>query len=184
MSYGDLPFGLNDIKITDITGSTQVDLPRARVMQFAEALVQAELTGDDKTIAVASISDKVEWSLESGGIPLEAYALMTGRTVVTAGSSPNETKTLTVKAGESFPYFKVYGKSLGDGDGADVHILIKKCKLTSAPEGSFGGAEFFVTSQEKRKSGKTVQPPTPIICGINYRIMMNQHRFLFWSHPF
>lgn len=146
MAYGQYPFGLKDVKLTDITGSTQVDLPAARTMGFKEALINSELRGDDKTIAVAAISDKVEWALESGGISLEAYALMSGRSVTTSGTSPNETKTLNIQAGESFPYFKVYGKSVGDGDGSDIHVKVYKCKLTAPIEGTFQDGEFLVTS--------------------------------------
>jgi hypothetical protein len=142
--YGDKPFGLRDVKFTDITGSTQVDLPVARTLSLKERLRTGELSGDDQLQAVVAFSEAVEWSLEEGGISLEAYALITGRTVSTAGSSPSETTTLTVDGAETFPYFKIYGKSIGDGDD-DVHVKLFKAKVTGGLEGTLQDGSFFVT---------------------------------------
>lgn len=143
MSYGQKPFGLRDVKLTDMGGTTQVDLPASRTFSFSERIRSGELSGDDKTLAVVAFADAVEWQLEAGGISLAAYALMTGRTVATSGTTPNQTTTLTGEAQEAFPYFKVYGKSLGDGKD-DIHCKLFKCKLTSI-QGQFSDGEFFVT---------------------------------------
>ena len=143
--YGDRPFGIRDIKLTKIDGSTQVDLPNGQTLSFKERFTTGELRGDDATQSAVSITDAVEWSLEAGGISLEAYALMTGRSVVTAGTTPNRTTTLSGNAGDNFPYFKVYGKSVGDNATDDIHVKLNKCKLTSAPEGDFKDGEFFMT---------------------------------------
>lgn len=143
MAWGDKPFGLRDVKITNAAGSTQVDLPSARTFSFSERIKSGELSGDDKTLAVVAFSDAVEWSLEGGGISLEAYALMTGRTATVAGTTPNQTDTLEGDAQEAFPYFKVYGKAIGDASD-DIHCKLNRCKLTSL-QGQFGDGEFFIT---------------------------------------
>lgn len=143
MAYGDKPFGLRDVKITNIGGTSQEDLPAARTMSFTERIKSNELSGDDKVLAVVAFSDAVEWQLEGGGISLAAYAIMTGRTVTTAGTTPNQTDTLTGSAQEQFPYFKIYGRSLGDGSD-DIHVKVWKAKLTNI-QGQFGDGEFFVT---------------------------------------
>ena len=138
------PFGLSDLKVTNIGGTTQVDLPAAMKLTFKERLKTGEMTGDDSLQAVASFLEALEWELEAGGISLEAWAIMTGRTLVTAGTSPDETKTLTASAAERMPYFKIYGKSLGDGID-DVHVLLYKCKITDGIEGTLEGGEFVTT---------------------------------------
>lgn len=143
--YGDKPFGLRDVKLTNLAGTTQVDLPVGRILSFKERVKSGELSGDDQIAAVVAMSEAVEWSLEAGGISLEAYALMTGRSVATAGSSPNETTTLTGDSQEAFPYFKIYGKSVSEDATSDIHCLIFKAKIMEAPEGQFQDAEFFVT---------------------------------------
>lgn len=145
-SYGDHPFGLNDVKLVSFdTTPVQVDLPDAQTMQVTPRLKSGELHGDDKLVSVVSMLEGADFSLESGGIPLEAYALMLGLTATEAGTAPNLTNTLTMTGAARMPWFKVYGKSLGEGDD-DVHVKLRKCKLTKAPEGSLQDGSFFVTS--------------------------------------
>jgi hypothetical protein len=144
MPYGDKPFGIRDIKITNIAGTTQVDLPVGQVLTFGERVKSGELSGDDKTQSVVAFADAVEWDLEAGGISLEAYALMTGRTATEAGTTPSQTNTLSGSGAEAFPYIKIYGKALGDGTD-DIHVKIWKAKVTGGIEGSFKDGEFWVT---------------------------------------
>jgi hypothetical protein len=146
MAYGETPFGLADVKLTTIDGATQVDLPNGRVMTFKESITSNTLRGDDRIVSIVAIADGLEWSLEAGGISLAAWALMTGRTAVVAGSSPNETTTITGSAGEDYPYFKIYGKSVSDDAASDIHVKVFKAKLNAPLEGTFGDGEFFVTA--------------------------------------
>lgn len=146
MSFGQKPFGLRQIKLENIAGDVVVSLPSAMTMQFSERVTTGEMRGNDRTQAAVSIADALEWSLESGGISLEAWALMTGRQAVESGSTPNKQKTLTAKAGDRFPYFKIYGKMVGDEGNDDVWVVIYKAKLTEAPNGSFQDASFFNTA--------------------------------------
>lgn len=138
------PFGLRDVKVVALPSGTPVDLPNSQTMTFKEVLTSGELRGDDSTQAVVAITDKLEWELEAGGISLEAWAVMTGRTVTLTGTTPSQVNTITAEAGDVYPYFKVYGKSVGDG-ADDVHILIFKAKCTGAIEGEFKDGEFWVT---------------------------------------
>jgi hypothetical protein len=144
MAYGDKPFGLRDVKITNIAGSTQADLPAAQTMTFRPMFVSGVLRGDDAIKSINSFYEGYEWQLSAGGISLEALALMVGQTVVTAGASPNETKTLTVSEGDALPYFKIYGQSLGENAGDDIHVKLYKCKITTM-EGQFQGGQFYIT---------------------------------------
>ena len=142
--YGDKPFGINDIKLTDITGTTQVDLPNERKLSFGEEVVTDSMRGGGKTVAVVTELTHVNASLEAGGISLEAFALMTGRTATETGTTPTLVNTLTGSGAERYPYFKIYGKSLGDGDD-DIHVKLYKCKLTAGLEGEFADGGFFLT---------------------------------------
>jgi hypothetical protein len=144
-NFGDKPFSLNEVKLTNLANTVQVDLPTPQVLSFSERVISEELAGGGKIAAVATQSIGVDWSLGGGGISLEAYALLTGRTVSSVGSTPNQTKTLTGDNPKSFPYIRIYGKSLGEGDD-DVHCKIYKAKLTKAMEGRFEYGKFFITS--------------------------------------
>jgi hypothetical protein len=141
--FGEYPYGLQEVKIVPVTGSL-VTLPAARQLQWRERIQNAELRGNDKTVAAVAMPDAVEWTLEEGGISLEALAAMTGRTATAAGTTPSRTVTMAADAGTAFPYFKMYGKALGDG-ADDVHVKFFKCKVTGI-EGSFGDGEFLITS--------------------------------------
>lgn len=158
-------FGIRDIKITNLAGTTQVDLPNAMTLTFKERLTSGELRGDDSTVAIVAFTDAVEWELEAGGISLEAWALMTGRTITLTGTTPSQVNTLLAQAGDAYPYFKIYGKSMGDG-ADDIHIKINKAKLTGALEGEWKDAEFFVT----KCSGIAVDPGA----GAIYELVQNE----------
>ena len=123
------PFGLSDVKLTSIDGSVQADLPASTKLTFKERVKSAEGPGDDMLSVVVAVRDAVEWELEATGLPLEALAVMYGTTTGTTGSTPNQVKTLSQAGGVRLPYFKIYGKSLGEGDD-DVHCIIYKAKVT------------------------------------------------------
>lgn len=146
--YGHRPFGLRDVKLTNLAGSTQVDLPAAMTLAFGLRLTQGELQGDDKTMALVAYNDALEGSFEAGGIDLDAYALITGGTVTSAGTSPTRTATLPLSATVCMPYFKIYGKVVSDDCTSDIHAKIWKAKLTKAPQGEFKGGQFYITSAE------------------------------------
>ena len=123
------PFGLSDVKITSIDGVTQVDLPASTKFSFKERIASAEGKGDDMLSSVVSVREAAEWELTATGLPLEALAVMYGLTTSTSGSTPDQIKTLNHAGGIRLPYFKIYGKSLGEGDD-DVHCIIYKAKIT------------------------------------------------------
>jgi hypothetical protein len=123
------PYGLSDIKLTSIDGITQVDLPAATKLTFKERVKSAEGVGDDMLSVVVSVREGVEWELEATGLPLEALAVIYGTTTSTTGVTPDQVKTLENHGAVRLPYFKIYGKSLGEGDD-DVHCIIYKAKVT------------------------------------------------------
>lgn len=143
MAYGDKPYGLRDVQIADDDGSSPVDLPASRTLSFEERMNTAEFRGDDQVLATVAKTEAIEISLEAGGISLEAWAKLTGRSVTTTGTTPNAVKTYTAEADDVFPYLQLAGKSVGDG-ADDIHVRFYKVKLQSL-QGSFGDQEFFVT---------------------------------------
>ena len=141
---GDKPFGLNDVKVTNLAGDPQVDLPAAGVFAFKPVFTTNELRGDDQIVSVASRMSKAEWELEAGGIDLDALAIITGWSVSSSGSTPNQQETLQFDGGDCNPYFKVYGRALGDICTDDIHVLLHKVKLLDM-DGRLEDGEFFLT---------------------------------------
>lgn len=147
-----LPYGLREIKLTPLgtngaTPGTAVKLPIARTFEFADTEEINQLRGDDGVAAAHGNGVVVTWSLESGGLSMEAYAVMAGGTVTSTGTTPNIVKTYSKKVTDARPYFKVRGRALGD-TGGDVHGLVYRCKATGDIGGSFADGEFFLTSAE------------------------------------
>lgn len=145
MPYGDQIFGLRQIKITPIPiGAGQVDLPAVLTLKFAERLVTGELKGSDSLLAVVSFPEGVEWTIDAGGISLPAWAALTGRTATESGTTPSRTNTLSGKSADVYPYFKIYGKALGQTSD-DIHVKLWKCKVTKAINGEFKNGAFWMT---------------------------------------
>jgi len=153
-AFGDKPFGLHDVKVTNIGGTTQVDLPVAQKLTVKLNFKSGILSGDDLTKAVTSFPVDGDWELEAGGITPAALAILTGIAVTAAGTTPNQTNTQKFMAGSQMPYFKIYGQSLGDGID-DIHVKLYKCKITEF-DGEWSDGNFFVT----KCKGKAVDDGT------------------------
>lgn len=139
------PYGLNDLKVVSLTTGDIVDLPAATKLSFKERIKAAEGPGDDKLSTVVAVRDAVEWELEATGLPLEALAIMYGVSTSTTGSAPNQVKRLAGVGATRLPYFKILGKSLGEGDD-DVHCIIYKAKITEGLDSPFQYGELFKAS--------------------------------------
>ena len=143
-----LPYGLRDVKLTPVnadgTYGTMVDLPNARTFSFAEAEEFTELRGDDQLIAVRGQGAEINWSLEGGGISLEAWAAMAGGTVSESGTTPNIIKTFSKVATDTRPYFLVEGQAISDS-GGDFHAKLYKARTSDELEGEMSDGEFLLT---------------------------------------
>lgn len=155
--FGEKPFGLRQVKVAPLTGST-LALPAAQRLMFKERLVSGELRGNDRVAAIVGITDALEWEFDNGGISLEALAIITGRTLTTSGTTPNQVITMTGEAGDNYPYFRIFGQSIGDVSTDDVHVILYKCKCMGAVEGEFKDGEFYIT----KMSGVAIDNGTKI----------------------
>lgn len=144
MAYGDKPFGLRELKITNADGSGVVALPSALILHVSPRIVAAEFTAEGVVVGASATVAAVEWEIEAGGISLEALAKLVGDSAASAGSAPNRSLTLSVDAGAAFPYVRIYGRAVGEGND-DIHCKLWRCKLTDI-EGTFRVGEFWVTS--------------------------------------
>jgi hypothetical protein len=143
-----LPYGIRDLKLrsisaADVVSSTEVDIPAARTLSFAEAEDFDELRGDDIAFASHGNGPVVNWDLEGGGLSVDAYVIIAGGTVTTSGTTPNAKKTYSKLGTDARPYFQVEGQVISD-NGGDVHALIYKCKATGDLGGDFQEGSFFL----------------------------------------
>lgn len=136
------PFGLRQVVLVDMHNLESAALPASRTLAFTERVMSAEFTGDDELEGVVTIPIGVAGDMESGGISLNAYAMMSGHTL-----TPGVGTNTLVGDSSSFPYFQIFGKSVDD-EGGDIHCHIFKAKLTEALQGEFKYGEFFVTKMK------------------------------------
>jgi hypothetical protein len=150
-----IPYGLRDVKLKPFpaTGETPlgtaVDLPASRIFSFAENEDFEELRGDDTVVATHGNGPTVNWSLEAGGISLDAYKVIAGGTVTTSGVTPNEKKMYSKLGTDSRPYFQAEGQVISD-NGGDLHGIVYKAKAEGEIGGQFEDATFFLTGASGR----------------------------------
>lgn len=168
-----LPFGIRDIKVTPVSSTgtvgTSVDLPNARTLSFEESEDFEDLEGDDKKVATRGSGSVVEWELESGGISLEALAVMAGGTVTSTGTTPSQVKSYVKKATDARPDFKIEGQIISES-GGDVHAIIWRAKVTDNVSGEFANGQFFLTSA----SGEGLPSKTSAHIDETYNLIQNE----------
>lgn len=143
--FGEQPFGLRQVVLTDDAGANAVTLTRSLMLHVTPRVEAVEFEAEGVLVGVSAAVVAADWELEAGGISLEAWARLTGLSVVQAGSTPNRTWTMAGAAAAAFPYVRVYGRAVGDGGSDDVYCRLYRCKLTSI-EGTFRRGEFFISS--------------------------------------
>lgn len=137
------PFGLRDVRITDLDGANPVDLPAATTLRFSERIASEDFMAEGVQVGAASFTERVDWDIEAGGIDIAVFVKLTGHTGVGQGTTPARIVTMTAMAGDEFPYVRIYGQAVGD-NGDDIHCKIYKAKVTDI-SGDFRDGQFFIT---------------------------------------
>lgn len=148
------PFGLRDVKIypfldqqgTELAAEG-IDLPAAQTFSFADSEDYTDLRGDDELLASHGNGAQVNWTLEAGGISLNAWAALTGGQIIETGVAPNRVVTLRKCTDDTRPYFQVRGLAMNDNQGDTVGVVYR-AKCNGDIGGQFGEGAFFVTSAD------------------------------------
>ena len=148
VTYGDKIYGARDLKVTNIGGTTQEDLGGIQSLSVELVFAGDTLKGDDITIASINFPTHGEGSMAAGTISSAALAIMTGKSLSTSGTTPNEITTLQIDAGDNMPYFKIYGKAVGAESTDDMHLLLYKVKLSSLNAFSIENESWRITEIE------------------------------------
>lgn len=151
-----LPYGLRDVKLRPLVGGVPgaaVDLPNSQVFSFEDTEEFDELRGDDRVRARRGKGPSVSWSLENGGISLEAYKVLAGGTLTESGVTPNQIKKFSKKDTDSRPEFMVEGKSISES-GGDFHCVLFRCKAEGRISGEMSDGVFYVTKCEGSALGR------------------------------
>lgn len=144
-TFGQKPFGLRECKIKTYGGSTWVALDAAQVVSVMPLWDSARLEGEDRIVAIGTRAVGAEISFDAGEICLDAYAVLTGGTVISSGETPNEIVYLDLKYDDDVPYFVLEGRAIAD-EGGDLHLMLPKCKIEGGLGGSLKKGAFMLTS--------------------------------------
>jgi hypothetical protein len=147
VTYGKYVYGLNDLAVTNIGGTTQEDLDAAQTMEVEPQFKVGEFEGDDALKAVVSFITHATGTISAGSISSAALEIMTGISLATSGSTPNEETELQVDEATRMPYFKIYGKALDESTG-DIHLLVHKAKITGGLKLTAGNGEIMMSEAE------------------------------------
>lgn len=147
-----LPYGMRDLKLTPyadaggtVLGDSSIDMPNMQTFSFSETEEFQELRGDDRVVTTRGQGAAVDWSLEAGGINLQAWSVLTGGQIIEEGLTPNRKVILRKFATASRPFFRAEGQIISDS-GGDIHAVVYRCRANDTVEGEFSDGEFFVTS--------------------------------------
>lgn len=126
------------------TYATGIDLPAIRKMSVEAEVETATLEGDDVTVATHAIEKGGKWDLEGGGVDLPTLALLTGHTMYSSGTTPNEISYINMLSTNQRPYFGIIGRMVTDS-AKGVLMQLMQCKCTKSPSVSFDNGKFAVT---------------------------------------
>lgn len=144
MASAEKGFGLRKILIKK-GAAAAIALPVARTFTFKPIVESGELNGDDVTADVYSSLKGMDIDLEAGGISLDAWATLTGKSIPTpTGLTPNQIWTVSGVGGDVYPYVKMAGQ-VRASDGGAMEMVFYKCQLQDI-QGSFKNGEFVITT--------------------------------------
>jgi hypothetical protein len=137
MSWGEIPRGLDDLKVYVLTGDTPgtaVDIPGAQSLEWSVESDSDELRGDNSAIALVRNPKTVSGTIRVARINLAAIAAMVGGTVVTSGTGTDEIMTLEETSAAPARYFQIVGQaSSADTNGSAYRVTIYKALVTGGP---------------------------------------------------
>lgn len=145
-----LPYGVRDIKVATLDNAgvkgTLVDFPNAQTLEFQESTTTQTLRGDDSVVAQRTTIDTADWTLEGGGLSLEAMVVISGGAVTTSGVTPNVVKKWVRMGTDAYPDFFMEGQVMSES-GGDHHIVFHRCKASQI-SGTHADGEFWVSHAE------------------------------------
>lgn len=151
MTFGELPFGCRDCKITPYVSGVlgaldaAVDVPRIRTVELNVTRDSTPLEGDDVKVAEHTFAKGLEGSIEAGGINIAVLGVLEGGDITAAGTTPNRTILYEVEGDQAEGYFKIEAQMYGD-DAGDMKFVAWKVKATNGPNYSFAQGEFALTA--------------------------------------
>jgi hypothetical protein len=139
-------YGVNDAaahKITsDVAGTapglgSKVDIPGVRTMKTTITMDTKILEGDNVVLSADSVLKSVAGSVEYARFGFDVMAALTSALATDAGTTPNQTVTMTITQTTAPQFVLVETQTLQvDYVGGDLHQKFWKCMPGSIPTGN------------------------------------------------
>lgn len=130
-------FGVNDMAVYKVSSDTagtaptyaaKVDVVGAKSLDTTIATDTKELRGDNTLLAADSVLKDISGKIAYAKHNFDVFGAITSALTTDAGTTPNQTSTLTIVQTTLPAYFKVEAQSRQvDYVGGDVHIICYKC---------------------------------------------------------
>lgn len=145
-THGQQPYSAEDCKVFPFSAGvpgTGLDVPGFNTLTSDPQTTEAQNRGDNQVIASVSSLDSLDLTLTVGIWNVDAIAAIAGGTVVNAGTTPDQTRTLTHNVNDVKTDFalKVMAKSKSP-DGGMVQIIFPRCQSKNVPGYGLADADF------------------------------------------
>lgn len=148
-THGEIPYSITDCKVYPYSGGSAgaaKDVPGIRSVEISAKVEEAEHRGDNTVLAVAASISSFDLTVEVGQQNLDAIAAMAGGTVATAGTTPNQTRTLTRTVNNSPADFALKATAPSkSADGGSAVIELPRCQWVGGPNLSMSDNAFPAT---------------------------------------
>lgn len=132
-TQGELPFSLTDAILKPYSGGVPgaaKQLPLIRRIELSPNISEIEHRGDGKLQYTFVTYDSIGLTLELGQLNLDVIAAATGGTVgAVAGTTPNQTRTLTRKTTDTLADYQIKAAMPSmTADGGQAQVTFFKCR--------------------------------------------------------
>lgn len=151
-------YTITDLQVAPVTGDTPgtlIDVPGIRSCQITVSNDAVELRGDNALLSVVDQGNGLEFSLEEGGMDLDALETILGGSTTTTGTGGTEVRRWDLAADDARPYFTLVGVAPSDDGANDLHVVVWKAKATGNFEVTLQDQEFATPTIAGRGVGRS-----------------------------
>jgi hypothetical protein len=148
LTHGELPYSIEDAGVFPYSAGvpgTLKDIPGIRRVEMDAQIEETEHRGDNRILAVAASINSFDLTLEIGQLNLDAIAALSGGTVATTGTTPDQIRTLTRKSTDVIADYQIKAKTTSKtSDGGAFWLTFPRCQWVGGPSYALADNEFPV----------------------------------------
>lgn len=147
-TQGELPYSVEDAKVYPYSGGvpgTAKDIPGIRRIEMDAQIEETEHRGDNKILAVAASINSFDLTIEVGQLNADALAALSGGTVASSGTTPDQIRTLVRKSTDVIADYQIKAKTTSKtSDGGATWLTFHRCQWVGGPSYAMADNEFSV----------------------------------------